>query len=100
MSVHFEFHFTSGDESLSISTEDKTEKNLSSDSGLDRSNVVPDSTTAGSEFSEVSLYIDSHCSYLQLKVMMVWQQKKKHDIEIFFLLIWSKYNLCYKHCIV
>ena len=59
MSVHFEFHFTSGAESLSISTEDKTERNLSSDSGLDRSNVVPDSTTAGSEFSQVSLYINT-----------------------------------------
>ena len=70
MSVHFEFHFTSGAESLSVSTEDKTEKNLSSDSGLDRSNVVPDSTTAGSEFSEVSLYINSHCSYLQLKIIV------------------------------
>ena len=70
MSVHFEFYFTSGAESLSISTEDKTEKNLSSDSGLDRSNVVPDSTTAGSQFSEVSLYINSHCSYLQLKIIV------------------------------
>ena len=39
-----------------MSTEDKPEKsNISSDSGLDKSSVVPESTTVGSEFSEVSL---------------------------------------------